>query len=72
MQIMSLPFWLMMVSRMTAVLPGLTVADNQFALATADRDHRVDGFNSGLQRLAHRLAVENARRKAFQRNALFD
>ena len=47
---------------------GLAVADDQFALSAADRDHRVDGFQSGLQRLVHRLPENNARRFAFQRH----
>ena len=32
-------------------LAGLAVADDQLALAAADRDHRVDGLDPGLQRL---------------------
>jgi hypothetical protein len=40
-----------------AVLPGLAVADDQFALAASDRRHRVDRLDAGLQRLVHRLAV---------------
>src|SRR5882672_11250292 len=41
-------------------LAGLTVADDQFALATTDGDHRVDRFNAGLERLFHRLAQDDA------------
>ena len=67
---MSPPFWLMIVSRMMAVLPGLPVADDQLALAAADRDHRVDGLDAGLQRLANRLPVDNARRDALDVVAL--
>ena len=52
----------MMVSTATAVLAGLAVANDQFALATADRHHRVDGLDTGLQRLRHRAAGDNARR----------
>ena len=33
-------------------LAGLAVADDQLALAAADRDHRVDRLEAGLQRLA--------------------
>jgi hypothetical protein len=43
-------------------LAGLAVADDQLALAAADRDHRVDRLDAGLQRLVHRLAVRDARR----------
>jgi hypothetical protein len=32
-------------------LAGLAVADDQLALAAADRDHRVDRLDAGLQRL---------------------
>jgi hypothetical protein len=41
-------------------LAGLAVADDQLALAAADRDHRVDGLDAGLQRLGHRLPVGDA------------
>ena len=51
-------------------LAGLAVADDQFALAAADRNHRVDGFDAGLQRLAHRLAVHDAGGDALDRDAL--
>jgi hypothetical protein len=37
-------------------LARLAVADDQLALAAADRRHGVDGLDAGLQRLAHRLA----------------
>ncbi len=40
-------------------LAGLAVADDQLALAAADRDHRVDGLEAGLQRL---VAPAGARR----------
>jgi hypothetical protein len=40
-------------------LAGLAVADDQLALATADRDHRVDGLQPGLHRLLHRLALNH-------------
>ena len=33
-------------------LAGLAVADDQLTLAAADRGHRVDGLDAGLQRLA--------------------
>ena len=41
---------------------GLAVADDQFALAAADRDQAVDGLEAGLHRLIHRLARDDARR----------
>ena len=37
-------------------LAGLAVADDQLALAAADRHHRVDRLEAGLHRLRHRLA----------------
>ena len=43
-------------------LAGLAVADDQLALATADRGHRVDRLDAGLQRLVHGLAAHDARR----------
>src|SRR6185369_8183105 len=43
-------------------LAGLAVADDQFALAAADRDQSVDGFQAGLHRFMHRLARDDARR----------
>src|SRR5215207_5824267 len=41
-------------------LAGLAVADDQLALAAADRDHRVDRLDAGLERLLHRLALDDA------------
>ncbi len=52
----------MIVSIAIAVLPGLAVADDQLALAAADRDHRVDRLQAGLHRLLDRLALDDARR----------
>ena len=49
-------------------LAGLTVADNQLTLAAADRDHGVDGLQTGLQRLADRLPVDDPRGLAFERH----
>src|SRR4029453_17738610 len=43
-------------------LAGLAVADDQLALAAADRDHRGDRLDARLQRHLHRLAVDDARR----------
>ncbi len=48
-------------------LPGLTVADDQLALAAADRNHGVDGLDAGLQRLLHRAAIHYAGRDGFHR-----
>ena len=36
-------------------LAGLAVADDQLALAAADRNHAVDGLDAGLQRLLDAL-----------------
>ena len=43
-------------------LAGLAITDDEFALATADRYHRVDRFKTSLHWLRHRLAGDNARR----------
>src|SRR5690606_27569196 len=40
---------------------GLAVADDEFALATADRDQSVDGLEAGRHRFVNRLARQNAR-----------
>src|SRR5690349_23510423 len=40
-------------------LARLAVADDQLALATADRGHRVDRLDAGLQRLVHGLATHD-------------
>ncbi len=41
-------------------LAGPAVADDQLALAAADRDHAVDRLDPGLQRLVDRLALGDA------------
>jgi len=41
---------------------GLAVANDQFALAAANRDQRIERFQAGLHRLVHRLARDDARR----------
>ncbi len=41
-------------------LAGLAVADDQLALAAADRDHPVDRLEPGLHRLGDRLALDHA------------
>jgi hypothetical protein len=43
-------------------LAGLAVADDQLALAAADRDERVDRLEAGRHRLMHRLARDDAGR----------
>src|SRR4029079_18741403 len=41
-------------------LAGLAVADDQLTLAAADRGHRVDGLDAGLQAFANALPLHNA------------
>src|SRR5690606_22804233 len=41
-------------------LTGLAVANDQFALATTDRHHGVDGLDTGLQRLRNGFTGNNA------------
>ena len=53
-------------------LAGLAVADDQLALAAADRDQRVDGLQAGLHRLVHRLARNDAGRLHVDAAALGD
>ena len=43
-------------------LAGLAVADDELALAAADRHHRVDALQARLHRLVHGLARDDARR----------
>ena len=50
-------------------LAGRAVADDQLALAAADRGHRVDRLDAGRERLVHRLARHHARRLELQRAA---
>ena len=45
-------------------LARLTVPDDQLPLATANRGHRVDRLDPGLERLFHWLAVDDAGREA--------
>src|SRR5205814_9532267 len=42
-------------------LARLAVADDELALAAADRHHRVDRLDARLQRLDDRLALDHAR-----------
>ena len=46
-------------------LAGLAVTDDQFALAAADRHHRVDGLQARLHWLRHRLPLDHARSDLF-------
>ena len=48
-------------------LAGRTVADDQFALAAANRDHRVNRHDAGLHRLADGFALDDAGRNFFDR-----
>ncbi len=41
-------------------LARLSVANDQFALTTSDRRHRIDRFDAGLHRFADRLSFGNA------------
>src|SRR4029077_11162935 len=41
-------------------LAGCTIADDEFALAPADRDHCVDGHDPCLNGLAYAFALDNA------------
>src|SRR5438132_1240164 len=52
-------------------LSGLAVTDDQFALAAAYRDHRIDGFQSGLKRLLHGLAIDNTGRDTLNGQTVF-
>jgi hypothetical protein len=58
----------MIVSRAIGRLSGLAVADDQLALDAADRDHRVDGFDTGLERLFHGGSIDDAGRDALDRH----
>src|SRR5271170_2818539 len=48
----------------------LTVANDQLALAATDGNHGVNGFDAGLDRFAHGLAIDHAGSEAFERIAL--
>src|SRR5205823_11083191 len=51
-------------------LAGLAVADDQLALAAADRDQSIERLEAGLHRLVHRFARDDARRFHFDAAAL--
>jgi hypothetical protein len=51
-------------------LARLAVADDELALAAANRHHAVDRLEARLQRLADRLAIDDAGRDALDRRGL--
>ena len=51
-------------------LAGLTVTDDQLALAAADRDHGVDRLDTGLERHVYRCALDDARGGTLDRTGL--
>ena len=51
-------------------LPGRAVADDELALSTADRRHRVDRLESRVHRLLDGLALDHARSLELERPAL--
>src|SRR5262249_19450008 len=52
-------------------LAGLTITDDQFALAAADRDQRVDSLQARRHRFVHRLARNDAGRLHVNARSLF-
>ena len=48
-------------------LSRLPVSDNQFPLSSSDRNHRIDSFNTRLQRFFYRLTENHPRRFPVQR-----
>src|SRR6185503_13162276 len=51
-------------------LAGLPVANDQFALSSADRHHPVDRLQTRLQWFFHRLPIDNARSQTLDRQKL--
>ena len=51
-------------------LAGAAVADDQLALALTDRNQRVDGADTGEERLLDRLTLNDGRRDVFNRTEL--
>jgi hypothetical protein len=49
---------------------GLAVTNHKFALSATDWDHRVNGFDSGLERFLHWLSFDNARSENFNESKL--
>ena len=64
---MSLFFWLMIVSMRDRGLADGAIADDQFALAAAEREQRIDDEEPGLHRLGDQIAVDDRRRRALDR-----
>ena len=64
---MSPPFWLMMASSATAVLPVWRSPMMSSRCPAPDRHHRVDGLQPRLHRLAHGLAGDHAGRHLLDR-----
>ncbi len=52
-------------------LAGLAIADDQLALAASDRHHGINGLEPRLERLAHRLTLNDRERPAFNRPRRF-
>jgi len=46
---------------------GLTIPDNQFSLTPANGNHRINRFDTGLQRRIHIGSLMNSRRNPFNR-----
>ena len=51
-------------------LANAAVADHEFALAAADRNHRVDCLDARVNRRVHRLALQDRRGFRLERVAL--
>src|ERR1044071_4438741 len=51
-------------------LTRLAIADDELALPAADRDHAIDGLDTGLQWLLNRLTLHDAQRLALERQEL--
>src|SRR5438270_1829834 len=49
---------------------GLAIANDQFALTAANWYHRINCFDTGLERLLHGLPVHNARSNTLNSNGL--
>src|SRR5215831_16769200 len=49
-------------------LACLTVTDNELALSAANRNHAIDGFQSGCHWLAHRLTINDTWSDTLQRD----
>ena len=47
-------------------LTCLAVADDQLTLTAANRHHGIDRFDTGLQRLPYRLAIDNTWRQTLE------